>query len=79
MSVGDLKLFQVYYNDSASRRDHVVLFVTEVTSGQEPFKPGFEIAEMRAFDPEDLPPNIQKSSRDRIREVIDGRPSSTIW
>lgn len=45
----------------------------------EPFEPDGEIARIGWFAPDALPEPMNRASRDRIREALDGAPPTPEW
>lgn len=75
-----LDLFAVYYNNKASRRDHVALFIARdwAQHGQVTV-PNREIRRLGFFARDDLPQGTTISTRRRVREVFDRAPVSEFW
>src|SRR5581483_11103895 len=73
--VGTPKLHGVFFNRRVSRRDHVALFVVREFH-QEPPQPNREIVAHGFFAPDALPEDTSRATRERIAEVIGGRPVS---
>ncbi|MEX0853874.1 MAG: NUDIX domain-containing protein [Bauldia sp.] len=74
------KLFGVYLNRPASRRDHVLLFVCrDWTREREPRLPTLEIAEIAFFWPAALPDAVSGGTRRRLAEIVDGAEQSADW
>jgi 8-oxo-dGTP pyrophosphatase MutT (NUDIX family) len=62
------ELFQIYFNNLATSRDHVVLYRARVTqTGLR--KPDHEIAESGFFDPENLPEGTTPATLRRLSEL----------
>ncbi len=76
--VGTPKLHGVFFNRRVSRRDHVALFVVREFH-QEPPQPNREIIAHGFFAPDALPEDTSRATRERIAEVIGGRPVSELW
>lgn len=73
------RLFAMYFNKRASRRDHVALFVVrEFRQDGQPV-PNHEIVEHGFFSPGALPADATRATRTRIAEVLDGVPISDLW
>ena len=72
-------LFGVYLNPRRSR-DHIVLFVARSLewSAVPPF-PNNEIAEGGFFDPASPPADTTPATERRLREILDGHPTSPHW
>lgn len=74
---GALELFGFYYNDRATDRDHVILYITRSATGT--FVPNSEIAEGRWYAIDALPDEASDPTRRRIDEVFHGVPRSDRW
>jgi 8-oxo-dGTP pyrophosphatase MutT (NUDIX family) len=72
-------LHGVFFNDKASRRDHVALFVVRAFRQEAMPKPNFEITGHGFFAPDALPPDTTAATRARIAEVLAGAPISEWW
>lgn len=75
---GTARLHGVFFNRRVSRRDHVALFVVREFR-QEPPRPNREIVAHGFFAPDALPEDVGRATRERIAEVIAGRPPSELW
>jgi 8-oxo-dGTP pyrophosphatase MutT (NUDIX family) len=73
------KLFEVYFNRRASRRDHVALYVVRSFHQSAPPEPDREIIAHGFFARSSLPEDTTLSTRARIAEVFDGRAVPEIW
>ncbi len=73
------RMYALYYNPRASRRDHVVLYVVDEFTRAIDFKPTEEILAADFFPVTDLPDDISPSSARRIEEVISGAEVSPFW
>lgn len=72
-------LHGVFHNLSASRRDHVALYVVrEFDWGGEP-APTFEIRECRFFPLDSLPEGTTAATRRRLDEIARGSAPPPIW
>ena len=77
--IGKASLHGVFHNIAVSKRDHVMVFVCDVT-GSIPKKPNNpEIAEIGYFAFDDLPEGIDPGTLRRIREIVDGLLPSENW
>lgn len=76
---GEPELFGVYHNTFATRRDHIVLFVCLNFRQNAAKKPDMEIAEASFFPVGALPEETSNSTRQRIREVLEGRAPNALW
>ncbi len=73
------RLFGLYFNDRASRRDHVSLYVVRGFRQQPAPVPGREIVAHGFFAPDALPSDTTAATRARIVEVLGGAPASERW
>lgn len=77
---GPAQLFGLYRHGQVDPRDHVALFVCrDFEQTERPRHLGFEIAEVRAFPLDALPPETTPATRARLREVLEGAPVSADW
>lgn len=72
-------LHAVYFNRRTSRRDHVVLYVVRSFRQTAPPQPNREIVAHGFFATDELPPDTGRATRERIGEVLTGRPAAEIW
>lgn len=72
-------LHSVFHNNGVSRRDHVLVYVCNVSGSitSKPTSP--EIAEIGYFDFADLPDSTDPGTIRRMREVVDGTTPCTEW
>jgi ADP-ribose pyrophosphatase YjhB (NUDIX family) len=76
---GEPVLHAMYFNDRASRRDHVALFVIrDFRQDAEPV-PDHEIIAHGFFPADALPAGVTAGTRARIAEVLEGRPAPERW
>ena len=76
----DLKLFAIYHNIRTSKRDHVALYcVDRFMASVPPWQPSAEIREVGFFALDALPADISSATRQRIREVVEGAPTTSEW
>lgn len=68
-----------HFNRSASRRDHVALFLVQDFQQTAPKKPDLEIAEAGFFALDALPQGVTAGTRRRIAELFEGAPVSEEW
>jgi 8-oxo-dGTP pyrophosphatase MutT (NUDIX family) len=68
-----------YFNDRASRRDHVALYVARAFTVPVPKRPDREIAEAAFFPLDALPPETTPATRARLVEIRDGVPPAATW
>ena len=77
---GPARLFGLYRNMHADRRDHVALFVCPDWQQPHPPKvPNLEIAAWGMFPLDALPEDATSASRQRVAEIIEGREPSPDW
>jgi 8-oxo-dGTP pyrophosphatase MutT (NUDIX family) len=69
----------VYFNRRISRRDHVVLYVVRSFRQTAPPQPNNEIIAHGFFATEALPPDTSRATRERLAEILTGRPAAEIW
>ena len=72
-------LFGVYFNRRVSRRDHVALYVVRAFRQPAPPQPNHEIIAHGFFAPGALPAETTRATRERIAEVLSGRPPAEHW
>jgi len=72
-------LHGLYFNDSASRRDHVALYIVREFRQDGPPQRNAEIVDHGFFAPDALPPDTTPGTRRRIAEVLDGAPIAERW
>jgi 8-oxo-dGTP pyrophosphatase MutT (NUDIX family) len=73
------QLFAIYFNRSVGRRDHVALYVVRSFSQDAPPRPNHEIVAHGFFPPAALPQDTTPATRERIGEVLAGRPAAEFW
>jgi ADP-ribose pyrophosphatase YjhB (NUDIX family) len=76
---GEPSLFNIYYNNRASIRDHVALYIVKQFAQTAPRPPDREIAECGFFPLNALPEGTTASTRRRIAEVLEGRAAEETW
>ena len=73
------RLFGLYLNRHASRRDHVALFLCPGwEQPKPPAVPNLEIAECGFFAPDALPGDLSAGTAKRLAEIA-GAPRSAVW
>jgi ADP-ribose pyrophosphatase YjhB (NUDIX family) len=72
-------LFGVYFNRRISRRDHVALYVVRTFRQDAPPQPNHEIIAHGFFAPDALPAETTRATRERLAEVLNGRPPAQLW
>jgi ADP-ribose pyrophosphatase YjhB (NUDIX family) len=73
------KLHGVYFNDAASRRDHVALFVVREFRREVRPKRSREILDCRFFPAGGLPADATGGTRRRLAEILDGAATGERW
>jgi ADP-ribose pyrophosphatase YjhB (NUDIX family) len=73
------QLYGIFFNDRASRRDHVALFVVRAFRQSASPVPDREIIAHGFFALDALPNDTTASTRARIIEVLGGAPASERW
>jgi len=76
---GPPRLAAVYQNRSASRRDHVALFMVSDYLQHSPKTRDREIAEAGFFPRNALPVGTTRATKARLAEVFGGEPVSPYW
>ena len=75
----NLQLVGLYANFADFKNDHVALYrATSWTPGK-PTASRMEITDRQFFPIRDLPPDVSRGTRERIREVIEGVVPSPLW
>jgi ADP-ribose pyrophosphatase YjhB (NUDIX family) len=77
--IGAPELFAIYWNRRISARDHVALYIVREFRQSAPPQPNSEIIAHGFFSPDALPQGTTASTRERIAEVLGGRPAAEIW
>ena len=72
-------LHGVFYNDSVSKRDHVLAYLCDAKGDVDAKPTSIEIAEIRYFDFEDLPPDTDPGTLRRIQEIVLGAAKTESW
>ncbi|MEE1609632.1 NUDIX domain-containing protein [Microvirga sp. CF3016] len=72
-------LFGVFFNNRISRRDHVLVYVIRRFTVLSVKQPDREIAEAGFFPLDRLPEGTTMATRNRLAEILEGRPLSTNW
>ena len=72
-------LHGMFFNDRASRRDHVALFVVREFRQESAPVPNHEIVAHGFFVVDELPDGTTPATRARIAEVLGGAPSNERW
>ena len=77
--IGAPTLFAIYFNRRVSRRDHVAIYVVRSFRQTAPPQANNEIVAHGFFAPNSLPSETTASTRQRIAEVLGGRPAAELW
>jgi ADP-ribose pyrophosphatase YjhB (NUDIX family) len=72
-------LHAIYFNRRATRRDHVALYIVRSFRQTAPPAPNSEIVAHGFFPPAALPPDASRATRERLAEILTGRPPAEIW
>ncbi|HXX50051.1 MAG TPA: NUDIX domain-containing protein [Xanthobacteraceae bacterium] len=72
-------LHAIYFNRRTSPRDHVALYVLRSFRQTAPPQPNHEIVAHGFFATQELPADTSRATRERIAEVLGGRPPAEIW
>ena len=72
-------LHGMFFNQRASRRDHVALYIVREFRQDAPPQPNYEIIEHGFFAPDALPDGTSRATRARIAEVFTGAAVSEMW
>lgn len=78
MATSTPEIFHVYFNNKASRRDHVVLYRLNVEQTA-PRLADWEIKESGFFDPDNLPEDATAATRRRLQELKGEITVSDYW
>jgi len=73
------RLFGIYFNRRATRRDHVALYVVRSFRQNAPPKRNHEIVAHGFFAATALPEGTTRATQERIAEVLGGRVASEYW
>ena len=72
-------LHGVFFNDYATKRDHVLVYVVKRFRQTAPRAGDMEIAEARFFPRDGLPEGTTAATHARLAEILDGAPVSETW
>jgi len=73
------RLFSFYFNNRASRRDHIALYVVSNVMQTAPMIANREIAEAGFFPTHSLPEATTPATRRRVMEALSGQPQDPFW
>ena len=76
---GPPALHGIFFNATASRRDHVLVFVVRAFSVVSLKQPSAEIAEATFFPLTELPDDTAPSTRARLHEIVTGERPAATW
>ena len=79
LMTGPPLLHGVFFNQRASRRDHVALFIVREFRQDVMPAPNYEIIEHGFFSTDALPDGVTRATRARIAEVFGGATVSELW
>ena len=72
-------LHGIFFNNRASRRDHVAFYIVRDFRQDKPPQPGYEIVAHGFFPRDALPEGTSRATRARIAEVFGGVAVSEVW
>jgi 8-oxo-dGTP pyrophosphatase MutT (NUDIX family) len=72
-------LFGIYLNLSATKRDHVVLYLARDVVQTSERRPDREIAEARFFALDALPEGVTRGTLRRLADIREGRAADPYW
>jgi ADP-ribose pyrophosphatase YjhB (NUDIX family) len=78
-ALGDPVLHGIFLNRHVSRRDHVAVYVVRQFRQDRMPEPNREIVACGFFDAAALPAETTQGTRNRIAEVLQGRPPIATW
>ncbi|HVL21697.1 MAG TPA: NUDIX domain-containing protein [Amaricoccus sp.] len=76
---GPPELFGVYRSGFGGRRDHTLLYVSRGARQPQPKRASLEILSARFYPLAALPGDLNRPTRERLAEVLDGAPPSETW
>jgi ADP-ribose pyrophosphatase YjhB (NUDIX family) len=77
--LGEPALLGIFFNNHASRRDHVAVYVSRAFRQDRMPEPNREIIACGFFGVYELPPDTTEGTRLRIAEALENRPISATW
>lgn len=78
VATGAVEFYGIYFQKVMRVNDYVILYIVhDFQQTIEPSSP--EIAEVRWFSLDNLPHNLDKSTRLRLAEYLQGEPKSDYW
>lgn len=72
-------LHGIFQNVTATRRDHIAVYVVREFEWTGPVRPSFEIQESGFFALEGLPEDTTEGTRRRLDEILNGARVSETW
>lgn len=72
-------LHGIFQNITATRRDHVAVYVVREFICSGPVKPSFEIQESGFYPVDGLPAGTSEGTRRRLDEILNGRVIGETW
>ncbi len=76
---GEPALHGIFFNDYATDRDHVAIYVARAFHQTAPTRANLEIRETGFFPWNALPEGASRACRDRLAEIFNGAPVSPKW
>jgi ADP-ribose pyrophosphatase YjhB (NUDIX family) len=76
---GPPQLFGIYFNQRATKRDHVAVYVVRAFHQSAPPTPNHEILAHGFFATDALPEGTAQATRARLAEVFAGQPKMDVW
>jgi len=73
------RLHGVFFNNAASPRDHVAVYIVRSFHQTAPRAPDREIAEARFFARDALPEGVSRATYARLAEALDGAAIARTW
>jgi ADP-ribose pyrophosphatase YjhB (NUDIX family) len=77
--IGKPVMHGLFYNNSVSKRDHVLAYYCDIQGGLEAKPTSIEISEIGYFSYEDLPLDTDPGTVRRIREISFGDERTEVW
>lgn len=78
-AIGRVQMHGIFLNSQVSGRDHVALYLVQNFEKVHQFVPNREIAEIGWFEVDNLPDNITRSARARVKEIFHHSEKSLYW
>lgn len=77
--IGTPILHGVFHNNTVNQRDHVLVYLCDITSTLPGKSLSAEIAEIGYFDLSELPDGTDHGTIRRIRELVDNTAPNAVW